>query len=63
MGLFDLVTNTIEGTVQTTLGAAKAAVGTVTAPLDEGETLDSGLENMSDGVEKIGKSDGDTKEG
>lgn len=56
MGLFDLVTNTVEGIAQTTLGAAKAAVGTVSAVMDDGRTLDSGLENMRDGVEKIGKS-------
>lgn len=57
MGIFDLVTNTVEGVVQTTIGAGKAAVGTVSGVLDEGRTLDSGLENMRDGVEKIGKSD------
>ena len=61
MGLFNLVTNTIEGAAQTTIGAAKAAVGTITAVLDEGKTPNSGLENMSDGVSKIGKSDNDAK--
>lgn len=59
MGLFDLVTNTVEGVAKTAIGATKAAVGTITAPLDDGKTLDSGLRNMSDGVEKIGKSDDD----
>ena len=59
MGLFDLITNTTEGVLQTALGATKAAVGSVTAVLDEGETLDSGLDNISDGIKKIGKSEKD----
>lgn len=57
MGIFDLVTNTVEGVAQTAIGAGKASIGTVTCPLDDGRTLDSGLENMRDGVDKIGKSD------
>lgn len=57
MGIFDLVTNTVEGVAQTAIGAGKAAVGTVAGVLDEGRTLDSGLENMRDGVGKIGKSE------
>lgn len=57
MGIFDLVTNTVEGLAQTTIGAGKAAVGTVTAVVDSGHTLGSGLENMRDGIDKIGKSD------
>lgn len=57
MGIFDLVTNTVEGVAQATIGAGKAAVGTVSAALDEGATLESGLNNMRDGVEKIGKAE------
>jgi hypothetical protein len=59
MGLFDLVTNTVEGVAQTALGAAKTTVGLITSPLDDGKTLDSGLENMRDGMEKVGKSEPD----
>ncbi len=59
MGLFDLVTNAVEGVAQTALGATKATIGTVSAIFDDGKTLDSGLYNMRDGVDKIGKSDKD----
>jgi len=57
MGIFDLLTNTIEGVAQTAIGATKATVGVIVAPLDDGDTLDDGLENMRDGVEKVGKSE------
>lgn len=59
MGLFDLVTNTVEGVTQTAIGATKATVGTVTIAFDDGKTLESGMKNMSDGIDKIGKSDDD----
>lgn len=64
MGLFNLLTNTVEGVAQTALGATKAAVGTVSAPLDDGKTLDGGLDNMREGVDKIGSANlkGETDE-
>lgn len=57
MGLLNLVTNTVEGVTQTALGATKVVVGGVIGALDDGKTLDSGVKNMSDGVDKIGKSE------
>lgn len=57
MSIFDLISNTVEGAIQAPLGAAKATVGVLTAPLDQGETIQDGLENMVEGVQKIGDAD------
>jgi hypothetical protein len=61
MGLFNLLTNTVEGALQSTIGAAKVSVGLLVTPIDEGTTLQSGMENMRDGMEKIGNSEDEGK--
>ena len=53
-GLLRMVSNTIEGAAQTTLGAAKAVVGVVAIPLDDGAIFDDAAKNVRDGVRKIG---------
>jgi len=59
MGLFNLLTNTVEGVAQTAIGATKTAAGVVAAPLDDSKTLHSGLDNIREGVNKIGSAKGD----
>ena len=62
MGLFDLLTNTVEGVAQAAISPVKVAVGVVVAPLDRGETLARGIEDTVKGVRKIGSSDPQSKE-
>ena len=62
MGIFDLIANTIEGVVQTSVNTGKAAVGVVIAAADGGDTMEEGIEGIREGLEKIGKS-GDPKNG
>jgi len=57
MGLFDLISNTTEGVIQTTAGVAKTIIGTATLPFDEGRTFEDGVDTTDKGLEKIGKSD------
>ena len=59
MGLFNLITNTVEGVAQTAIGATKAAAGVVSSPIDEGKTIESGLDNIREGVDKIGSAKGE----
>lgn len=54
MGLFDLVVNTVSGTLQATVNVAKGAVGVVAAPFDDGETLEEAARGIRNGVSKIG---------
>lgn len=59
MGLFDLITNTVEGVAETTLNTAKLVVSPIVAPLDEGKAMEDSVDGISKGIEKIGKSDKD----
>ena len=55
MGILDMVTNTVEGLVEASVGAAKTTVGAVVAPLDDGKTFDEGVDGVVQGMEKVGK--------
>lgn len=57
MALRSLLKNTIEGTLQTAVGATKAVAGAAVSPLDDGRTFEDGLDNIADGVHKIGNAD------
>ena len=61
MGLFDLLANTVEGVAQTAIGTAKLAAAPVTYVLTAGndEVITDAVDTVPDGVEKIGKSEGD----
>jgi len=60
MSIFDLVTNTIEGTAQVAVNSAKAVVGIAALPVDiEAKTLREAGRGISDGMEKIGKAEKD----
>ncbi len=56
MSLFNLISNTVEGVAQAAVGTAKSGVGVVISPLDGGHTLEKGLENLCEGVDKVGDS-------
>ena len=59
MGLFDLVTNTVEGITETTINTAKLVVSPVVAPFDNGKAIDDSIQGIENGIEKIGKSEKD----
>jgi len=59
MGLFDLLSNTIEGVAETTINTAKLVVSPIAAPFDEGEAMEDSVDGIVKGVEKIGKSGND----
>lgn len=57
MGLFDLVTNTVEGVASATVNTVKTVAGVAVVSLDDGETAKEGMEGVRKGVSKIGDSD------
>lgn len=57
MGLFNLISNTVEGVLETTVNTAKLAVSPLAVPFDDGKMMDDSAEGISKGIEKIGKSD------
>ena len=60
MSIFDLVTNTIEGTAEVAINSAKAGIGIVAQPVDpEAKTLREAGCGISGGLEKIGKAEKD----
>lgn len=56
MGIFDLITNTIEGAAEVAVNTAKVVVGAAIIPLDEGKTANDAIDGIRGGAEKIGKS-------
>jgi len=56
MGLFDILTNTVEGVADVAVNVVKATIGVATLMFDEGETLDEAGDGISKGLSKIGKS-------
>ncbi|MGL4525775.1 MAG: hypothetical protein ACRCUC_02245 [Aestuariivirga sp.] len=54
MGLLNLIANTVEGALEATINASKAAVGVAIAPLDAATTLEEGLDGIGNGLSKIG---------
>lgn len=56
MGLFDLLTNTVEGVTQTAIGTVKIVASPITGLVKE-DAAEDAMENIEDGVEKIGKSE------
>lgn len=58
MGLFDFVTNTVEGIAQTAVGTVKLAASPITTIVKE-DAVDDALDTIDNGIEKIGKSDDD----
>ena len=60
MSLFNLISNTIEGATQATLGTAKLVASPVTQLIDldsEKSHAEDAIDNISDGINKIGKAD------
>lgn len=55
MGIFDLVTNTVEGVVETTVGTAKLVAAPVTNLVDlEEDHFGDAAKNITNGLTKIG---------
>jgi hypothetical protein len=54
MGIFDMISNTVEGVAQVALSPVKATIGLVVAPLDDGETVANAAEDLVEGARKIG---------
>lgn len=57
MGLFKFAENFVEGTLGVVVNTVKSGVGVVVSPLDDGEILEDGIEDLSNSIKKIGKSD------
>lgn len=57
MGLFGLISNTVEGVAEATINTGKSVVGTATAIVDNGKTIQEGLEGVEKGLSKIGDSE------
>lgn len=57
MGIFDLITNTVEGAAQAAINVVKAPVGIIVAPMDQGETVQDALSGVVEGLEKVGKAE------
>ena len=57
MGLFKFAENFVEGTLGVAVNTVKSGVGVVVSPLDDGEILEEGIEDLSNSIKKIGKSD------
>ncbi|WP_156025855.1 hypothetical protein [Sulfitobacter sp. 20_GPM-1509m] len=56
MSLFKLITNTVEGAIQAPIAATKYVTGATVAMLDDGKMMEDASDDLSDAVEKIGKS-------
>lgn len=59
--MFSILTNTLEGASRAAIGTAKAGLGVVTAPLDNGDLLVDGLTDAHEGLKQIGKADDRSK--
>ena len=59
MGLFNLFSNTIEGTLQAGIGTAKVIALPITliVDTDSDEHFEDATRNIADGLHKIGKCD------
>lgn len=55
--MLSIFTNTIEGLVEATVNTIKAPIGAALLPLDNGKTLNDAVEGVTEGLEKVGKSD------
>ena len=55
--MLSLLTNTIVGATQATLGVVKVIPGVIIAPLDDGDLLGDAVLDAKDGLRKIGKTD------
>lgn len=63
MGIFDLVTNTVEGVLQAGANVVKAGVGVVVAPLDGGKTITDAADGVIEGLRKVGDADAAKQDG
>lgn len=60
MSLFNLISNTVEGVTQTALGTVKLVASPITQLVDlesEKSHAEDAVDNISDGINKIGKTD------
>jgi hypothetical protein len=54
MGLFDLISNTVEGIAEVAVNTAKVAAGVAIAPVDGGEALKDAGQGVLNGLRKVG---------
>lgn len=54
MGIFDLLTNTVEGVAQAAVNVVKLPVSVLVAPLDDGRSIQEAAEGVVEGIQKIG---------
>lgn len=54
MGIFDLLTNTVEGVAQAAVNVVKLPVSVFVAPLDDGKSIADAANGVLEGVKKIG---------
>lgn len=58
MSIFKLLSNTVEGTLETAVNGAKLAASPILAPFDGGDCMEDSVKGVASGVKKIGDAEG-----
>lgn len=52
--MFNIIANTLDGVIQTTVNAVKAPIGIAVSPLDNGKTFTDSMDGVIEGLSRIG---------